>query len=434
MNQTAEDQYSLGKKPIVHRCFAACTVVALWSPMFVFADEPVDELTGAEWVCTQAAERRLADAEVAVGDAGVRVAAVLPNPSLVLEQQSGLSGPVDHETVVGLSVPLGIGGRRFVLQDAAKMHAQAATLNAEASLLQNALEFRQAYVRAATDRAREEVLRQQQRSIDELSVLIEGLVRGGEAAAHDLDRQRLQSRLHQHVLALASALARASLAVLQGWLEVEFNFENVELGTLGGGSFRDAVAVNNPRIGAFAAEARAAVLEGEAAARRWVPDLDVFGGYRRVESGDETTHGLSVSVSIPITFFDHGQGEAALASATGDRAVAQQAILRRQFQSRLTALRPRLESLVAMLAAAETTAEDARASRAKSQQLYALGEATLTDLLDAFRVVGEAELARVDLAEELAIARLELMQIAGSQFSDRLDSACNVTHRSERDE
>ena len=62
--------------------------------------------------------------------------------------------------------------------------------------------------------------------------------------------------------------------------------------------------------------------------------------------------------------------------------------------------------------------------RDKAKQLYAAGELSITELLEAFRAAEEAQLARIELAEEIAAARLGLMRALGTQLDPRLDAAC----------
>jgi outer membrane protein TolC len=92
------------------------------------AAPPLDEVAATRRVCAEGPAAAAARAERLRGEAAVTAAGVLPNPSLSVQHQRTLSGPGESETVVGLSVPLGLGGQRFVLQDAARAKATAARL------------------------------------------------------------------------------------------------------------------------------------------------------------------------------------------------------------------------------------------------------------------------------------------------------------------
>src|SRR4051794_38138135 len=84
------------------------------------AADALEELALTRRVCQSAPGAAVARAEQARGDAAVAAAHVLPNPTLSAERQQRLTGSTELETILGISVPVGIGGRRFLLQDAAE--------------------------------------------------------------------------------------------------------------------------------------------------------------------------------------------------------------------------------------------------------------------------------------------------------------------------
>ncbi len=162
-----------------------------------------------------------------------------------------------------------------------------------------------------------------------------------------------------------------------------------------------------------------------AAHRSWLPDVTVFAGYRTITGGTEPpAHGFSAIVTITLTMFDHGQGEAAQAEASRARALASAEALRRENAARLKASTRSLEVLEASVADLDRAVAEAASLGASAVKLYAAGEATLTEVLDAFRAAEEARLARIDLAEEIVRARLARMRAAGTQFDAALDQAC----------
>src|SRR5262245_45772496 len=127
------------------RFVAACALMLSIVPSSLArAAAPLDEVSGARQVCAAGPAAFLARAERLKGAAAVLSAGVLPNPELVLEHRRTLSGPNEQETTVGLSVPIGLGGRRFLLQDAAEAQRRKAQADAHASLFEAALGFREA--------------------------------------------------------------------------------------------------------------------------------------------------------------------------------------------------------------------------------------------------------------------------------------------------
>ncbi|HEX2870798.1 MAG TPA: TolC family protein [Polyangiaceae bacterium] len=385
--------------------------------------QALDEVAATRAVCL---ENAVARAQRQRGDAAVLAAQVLPNPVLIVEHQLTLAGAADRETILGLSLPLGIGGRRWLLQDAADARRQQAFAEAHATTFEAALAFREAFVAASVDQAGVEVLSQQQAALDALSETLQKLAKGGEAASYDGLRQSTQARVHRQLLASAKAKALASRTLLEAWTGHEVTLQNRELVALGGGrasSFGTYVR-ETPAVQSFLAEARAGDLEARAARRRAVPDLAVFAGYRAVAVGSETGHGVALSLEMPLTFFDHGQAEAANADAEVQVARSLAARLRQQMKAKLKAARASLTVLEASHAEADTASRDALLVREKAAQLYAAGEASITELLEAFRVAEEAQLAKVTLGESIALTRLALMRAAGTMFDATLDRDC----------
>jgi len=393
------------------------------------------ELEGAKHTCQSGPDARTARAQRLAGAAGVAAADVAPNPALVVEHERRLSGGTEHETVLGVSVPLSIGGRRSLLQDAARVRREQADSTATETLFESALEFRRAYAAAVIDQARVAALSEQQAMLDSLSDTVAALAKGGEAAQYDLLRQRVHAGLHQRTLDAAAARAVGSRAYLEAWHGSKITLPSARVLELAGGSAGDARAFDgtpseHPTLKILQADERASALESRAAQRRWVPELELFGGYRTTTVAEDTGHGFALSLSIPLTFFDHGQGEAALAEASRARADADEARARMRFDARLRTAAEQLDALSRNLAALESVVADATELLQKTQQLYAAGEATLTELLDAFRAAEEARLGVLEVSEEIVAVRLARMEAAGTQLDATLDQACSGQDRS----
>lgn len=406
-----------------------------WLPSFIVGcslisssagAQSLEEISATRAVCTTGVENALARAQRKRGDAAVVAAHVLPNPSLIVEHQRTLSGAADTETVLGLSVPLGIGGRRGLLQHAADARRKQAFAEAHATIFEAALAFREAYVAASVDRARALILSEQQAALDSLSEAIQKLAQGGEAASYDGLRQLTEARVHRQLLASAKAKALTSRTLLEAWTGREATLQDQPLTALAGGrasSFGNDLR-ETPAVQSLQAEARAGELEARAARRRAVPDLAVFAGYRNVAAGSETGHGVALSLELPLTLFDHGQAEAAHADAEVQVARSLAGRLRQQAKAKLRAARASLALLEASRAEAQTASRDALLVRDKAAQLYAAGEATITELLEAFRMAEDAQLVNVALAENIALTRLALMRAAGTMFDATLDRDC----------
>lgn len=219
--------------------------------------------------------------------------------------------------------------------------------------------------------------------------------------------------------------------MLEAWTGEETTLAPVALGDLAGGSqvqgSRPPSPEKHPRVESLEAASQASGTEARAARRRWVPDVVLFAGYRAVTgAGAETGHGIALGLTIPLTFFDQGQGEAARAGAEQAFARASVDLLKRESTSLTKASALKLQTLEGSVADLDRAVTEAATLQTKAATLYAAGEVAITELLDAFRAVEATRLARIDLAEEIARARLARMRAAGMLFNEALDKECGA--------
>ncbi len=385
------------------------------------------ELDAVLRVCRGTASA-LARARVHQGDATVAAAGVLPNPSVSISHNRSLSGPLDHETIMGLAIPLGLGGAWFVMQDAAEAERRSLLLGAGQGSFELALEVRERFVRASLRADRLAVLREQRLALGRLLARLSKLALGGETAAYDALRLKTKSA----ELSLEETPLRAELASERAWLAA---LAGVAVAIEPGAAERLHSAVRaarlnsssqHPLVASLRAQADAERLRARAAKRRWAPDVDVFVGYRQVGSlMDPTGHGISLGLSVPLTFFDHGQGEARAAKA---RAVWSDALAATAAR-RLAADRRAAEAQSHVLAAASSA--DAGGALARrwvkaALALYEAGEGSLLDVLEAFDASTRVELARLALLEKRVETDLAWMRASGRLADARLEAACGV--------
>ena len=399
--------------------------------------EAWSEAAGTAHVCAAGPQEALARAEQARGEAAVSSASLLPNPALVAQQQGMFNGAQGQETIVGVNVPLGLGGQWFLGQDAARARRDAAFADARATRFESALAFRMAYVAAAVAQARVEVLTEQQAALDAMTATVDKLSQGGEAAAYDFARQQTQARLHRRLLESARADALRAVRTLEQWTGEPGSLAPVALADLAGGAAvaRNATMTETrlPRLQSLEAHVTASAFDAEAAGRRWIPDPELFAGYRTTSAAaSEREHGVALWLNVPLPFFDHGQGEAAAAAAQRDIARSTAEALRRQSNAEREAAASQLAILEASLPEVEQTASEAMAQQEKATRLYSAGESTITELIDAFRTAEEARLARVELALEIAGTRLSVMRSSGSMFDTSLDEKCRANSGTQR--
>jgi outer membrane protein, heavy metal efflux system len=401
--------------------------VVLMTPAIASAQpdgRPVGEVEATRLFCTVGVEAALVAAQADRGDAGIVESEVLPNPTLRGSHARVFGGVTEHETVVGLGIPLGIGGRRFVLQDVATARRQQIVHAALASRMNAAVGFRRVYVDAATAKARLAVEAAHQARYRELLSKLVQLEKGGEATAYDRRRLRTEAELHLARMTVGEAELVSAVAWLEAMASkpIELSDDVSRLarnGTDDGGL--------HPRIASLRAEADVQALASKAARRRGVPDLKLFAGYRALADGNAVGHGLSLQLSVPLTFFDHGQGEARRAEARGAVARARASAVERDSQATRRAASARMQILERSVSNIDRALEDAGKTKISAERLYLAGEATLLAVLEAFERLRALHQVRVDALAAMASARLDVMRARGRFGDARLDAACGGT-------
>jgi outer membrane protein TolC len=407
----------------------ALTIVFLAGTAAAQTPASIDERTAVRQFCASGIAAELRSAGDSRTTAAEALGSVYDNPRIRFEHQRVLAGPEDNETIVGLAVPIPVSGRRGLLRDAARERRRQANAEVSAVLLESALELRASFARAVLDAERASVSRAHQRALEQLRDETARVARAGEAAVYDERRQRAEANLHAQRQASLEARAEASLAQLETWLP---SGVRPAPGPMSGRHDLVAAARGqapaSPAVIALEANARASRLEARSARRRAIPEPELFGGYRSTStSGADTGHGFAVALELPLPLFDHGQLESAQAEASAASSLASASARRREDRALLNGALRRLGRLERALNDAETAAKDASAIESQAIALYRAGEAKISELLDALRSGEAARLARIDLAEELVSARLELMRAAGKQLDAELDRACNGT-------
>jgi cobalt-zinc-cadmium efflux system outer membrane protein len=375
-------------------------------------------------VCRAGPSLATANAERGLGEAEIGAIEPLQNPSLVVEHQQTLQGFDERETIVGAQIPVALSGRRGVLREAARARQRVSNARADADTLETALDFREAYTEAGIEQARVLVLREQQKTLESLTSVLEQLAARGESARYDVRRHQAEVRLHARTLASAEVRATAAAERLAIWLDQRVEAASLVADANAGASTARAETSQHPDVVVLRSTAEAAEREAEAASRRWVPEPEVFAGYRQVGAGDQTGHGVSLGVLVPLTFFEHGQGAASKARAERVLAAARAERLQRRHQAELRVAVTRGKTLEVVLREAEQTVKDAAELMDGARRLYGAGETSIAEVLDAYRTAEKAALDRLTALEELLAARLAVMRASGKQFDPELDAAC----------
>jgi len=408
-------------------CFLASAVARAQTPL-----QPVRPAADETHAIVRACSRiggPVVEATVDVTRAEVDAAYVLPNPALGFNLNRSLTGPRDYEAIVGLGVSLGIGGSWFVLQEAAETELHAQRLSAGQTSFYLALRMRARYARAAIASSRRAIY-------DELSERIQGLIDrlerlkpGGESSPAEI--VRLKAR--RATLALSARPFRAELAAHRSWLSAMVG-SPVRVDATSATRLNRSVAkaqrptkAPHPLVASLLVRRDADALRAKAAERRWAPDISLFAGYRTVGGvGAVTGHGLSLGVSVPLTFFDHGQGEARRARAAASLSEARATIARRRLEAARSEAEARREGLDSADPGTNAAALASRWLEA-AERLYLAGEGSILDVLEAYQAVAAARLAELDLEAQRTEASIAWMKAAGRLGERRLDDACALT-------
>lgn len=411
--------------------FSGLAVAVLLTASHVPAQAPGQRSAEVELtlqVCQSGPAALTARAERGVGAAEIGAVEPRQNPSLVFEHQQTLNGPNERETIAGAEIPLSISGRRGLLEDAAVARQRASDARASADSFEDALAFRRAFAAAVIEYERVAVVEAQQGALETLALSLKQLSARGETAAYDVRRHESEVRLHARGLASRKARAEVARTQLERWLGSAVPPTSLSSVALARDPLTLPPKSAHPDIQALRFMARAAASESDAARRRWFPEPEIFAGYRTLASGDETGHGVSLGLSLPLTFFEHGQGAAARARAERTLIEARANRLQRDLDVELQATGASLRALEASLREAELNVASTEQLKESARLLYAAGETSIAELLDAYRTAEGAALDRLAALEELLVARLTVMRAAGKQFDPKLDAGCG-SHR-----
>ncbi|MFN0149259.1 MAG: TolC family protein [bacterium] len=165
---------------------------------------------------------------------------------------------------------------------------------------------------------------------------------------------------------------------------------------------------------------RALELDLEAAAydarlsRRFLSAPDLMAGWQRQQADDAPTfEGPVFGVSWPLPLFDRQSGERAMTARRLESSTARLAFLRTQSAARIDAARAAYDRLREGASTALTASDDTQRLVESASASFALGESSLTDLLDTLRSVLTTRLTALDLYGAALEAHRELEAAAG---------------------
>jgi cobalt-zinc-cadmium efflux system outer membrane protein len=358
-------------------------------------------------------------AGVDVARADVLAADRWPNPRAIWDRES-VSGVT--ETIVTVTQPLPITGRRGLEVSAANALVTASERRAEDAIRLARGELRSTYATLVWAQTRVRQLTQARDQVHELADVLARRENAGDAAGYD----RLRAEREVMELDTQLADARADRVTAQTSLATFLGPGTDATALVAAAPPPTPVRVPLPpldelvsraratrgEVGALEQELASAQFAERAAGRRAIPEPEITAGTKSSNVGDGDVGGvISVQASIPL--FDRGNPERAQARARAARAEAEAASLHVRLAAEVAGAR-------AMVAERRDVADRYRATAAAAAELeriarvsYDAGERGILELLDAYRSGETARTRQAQLDAAVRQAEIELELLSG---------------------
>lgn len=384
--------------------------------------DPLAEYQAIELALSAPALHQIGEGRLDAAQAIADQAGLWANPTLSMDRDRVGSGVTrSTETVIALSQSIDLFGRRALRREAALRRVAATRLEQHERLRVLTAEVRRSYAEVLHSQQRREALMRWNERLRLALDKTTHLVKGGEASGYD--RRRLERELQSARMRLQIAEADGLRAkeTLAGWLErpaKELCLSD-ELITAQAPPLENLLQTVESRadFAALRAHAQSYDSERRAAERAWLPEVTVGVGQKRVEENSHSESGLALLISLPLPLFDQGKAQQAQARGNAEALRAERAMKLAQAQAQL---RGAWQQAQALREAAQTFQQEAVPSSRDlsliAETAYQGGEASLLELLDAYRTELEAETNALDLALRARLARIELDTLSGIEM------------------
>jgi outer membrane protein, heavy metal efflux system len=373
-----------------------------------------------------AAAARVREARAAVG-----VSRQLPNPELDLGVSGitiGQRNPPNLPYQDTLAYTVGISqtielGKRGPRIEAASLRRQAAEQAYRDVLAEKVAEARDALARVVYFRARQQVLEERLQSARDMEKLDLTRLEHGDVSGIDHDRLMLDAASVEREVAddradYEDALADCAAALLAPCAPGAANMTAVDAAApvpADLSSVERALA-ERPDVRALRLASVAAADDAKLWRRQAIPDPTIGVAYTRdflVYAGDQP-NALSVTLTLPLPIFDHGQNQARQSEGQSAELEWQARALEVRGQSKARALVARRDILQRKLAILErSVAPKSNAVLKSTVEAYRHGEISMTDLLLVRREHQSVLLDVTDTRYALFSARNELRRLLG---------------------
>jgi cobalt-zinc-cadmium efflux system outer membrane protein len=405
------------RPPALLACIVLLGTTAAWAeaPSALSLASLPDEEHLSELLWEHSPDFAAARARVAAAQAEVTRANLLPNPTADLSWNTIPVGPTNPPGLsrlkdvpnynVGLSELIEL-GKRGPRQDAARASLAATALDTLASLRARTYDVMDRAAEVAASEVRLAELQALVTDAAKLSELQRARQQHGDTAGLDVDRalleeEQLQTSLGEERAHLSDALlACTRTAGLPcepfGGRDAAEAFLSTRLSRAPAPAHLD----DRPDLRSLEAQEQSAQASLTLARRRWLPDPTLRAGYVRDQfliSGNQRDS-LFVGLSVPLTFFDHGQADAAAASASLESARQTRELLRAQAERDAASVTAQLQAVQERRARLrDQTLPLAEGVVKRLDSAVRAGGAALQDLILARRSYSELLLRAADL-------------------------------------
>jgi cobalt-zinc-cadmium efflux system outer membrane protein len=227
-----------------------------------------------------------------------------------------------------------------------------------------------------------------------------------DLARAQVELQRAESLREQALVALASAMGDASLAVksLDGTLEMAFEIPTLE--TLAASLYAQ------PESALAEADLRARTARVDLAKAERIPDVKVEVLYHRLEASRENT--FDVALSIPLPLFNRNQGRLREARAEVLAAEARARMTQNELTARLREACLQLNTALASSRALQTEILPRAELVVKAAEArYTLGDISLAELLPVRREWAAARLSYLESLRDALVAWSQVKSLMG---------------------
>lgn len=372
-----------------------------------------------------ASNPRLTSAEraIAMADGRREQAGALPNPTLGVEVDNfayGQNGLVSGaEFTLQISQLFELGGKRQARVQAALGDYDTARWEREATKLELLSETAISFVEAMSSQRRIQILDRQVAALEKLVPLMQRRVEAGASSPAEVSRTQAAvglARLERERARLSLAVARRELAALMGSDRPNFAAVVGDFGRIARPApLGDAVKAidDNPQLmrwTAVRAQRDASLLSA-----RLKPLPDITAGVALRHYGESNQNAVRLGVSIPINVLDRNTGAIREAQELARRTEAERAANRLALIAIVAkAHDTSTAALVQVDLLRKSVLPGARAALKTIEEGYGQGRFTLLEILDAYRIVFDAELMEHETLASFHTAIATIEGLTGS--------------------